>query len=154
MAAGFPDDFIWAVDNLLAATSRPYDVRKAFEFFKDQGIDVIVTLTENSLLQAVVEEFGFEYHHIPVRDFAAPSARQIDKFIRIVEQTRKAGRKVVVHCLAGRGRTGTMIACYLVFRGRGAQEALDYVRSLRAGAVETAEQEQAVFRLERRRNRS
>jgi atypical dual specificity phosphatase len=141
------------VPGLLAATPRPIDVRKAFELFKDEGIDVVVTLTLQPLNEPVVEEFGFEYHHIPVEDFTAPSARQIDQFVRIVENARKSNRRAVVHCIAGLGRTGTMAACYLVSRGRSSLEALEAVRTLRPGSVETLDQERAIRRYAQRLKR-
>jgi len=148
-----PEEFSWVVPGVVAAMSRPLDTRKAFEFFKDENIDVVITLTESPLNLALVEEFGLEYHHLPIRDFAAPRPEQVDRFVEIIEKARTAGRKVVVHCLAGRGRTGTMLACYLVSRGRSPEEALKEVRALRPGSVETKEQEQAVRAYARRLGR-
>ena len=142
--------FSWVVPNVLAAMSRPYDSVRTMEFLKDEGISVIITLTEEPLSEAVVEEFGFAYHHIPVADFAAPTARQIDQFIRVVEKARKTGAKSVVHCLAGRGRTGTMLACYLVSQGCSAAEAIQEIRATRPGSIETYEQESAIRRYARR----
>ena len=144
------DDFSWVMPNALAAMGRPRDPRKTLEFFKDEGIDVIISLTESPLGESLIEEFGFEYHHIPVRDFAAPSMPQIERFVTVVSNARKAGKKVVAHCFAGRGRTGTMIACYLVSEGKSPEEALREVRSLRPGSVETNSQERAVHRYARR----
>jgi len=145
-----PSGFSWVVPDVLAAMGRPRDSVTAMEFLKDEGVGVVITLTETPLSRTLIEEFGFEYHHIPVIDFTAPTARQIDRFVKLVEKTRKAGRKAVVHCLAGHGRTGTMLACYLVKRGKTSLEALAQVRDIRPGSVETFEQEDAVARYARR----
>ncbi|HCA46062.1 MAG TPA: protein-tyrosine-phosphatase, partial [Armatimonadetes bacterium] len=51
-----------------------------------------------------------------------------------------------VHCMAGLGRTGTMIACYLVSQGMPAEEAIAEVRRARPGSIQTEQQEQAVRR--------
>ena len=125
--------FSWVTDDL-AAMSRPVDLRRSLEFLKDQGIDVIITLTEYELNTPLIEEFGFEYHHLPIADFTPPTQRQIDKFITIVRAACEAGHKTVVHCLAGRGRTGTLAACYLVNLGRAPQDALTELRRHRPGS--------------------
>ena len=150
MFSNKPSGFAWVVPDLLAAMGRPWETRTTLEFLKDEGIDTVISLTEAPLHHALMEEFGVEYHHLPVEDFAAPTARQIAKFVDIVEKARRAGGKCVVHCLAGKGRTGTMLACYLVLRGKSAHAAIDEVRRLRPGSIETTAQENAVERYARR----
>ena len=150
MSSNRPHSFDWVVPGLLAAMGRPLETRQTLEFLKDEGIDVVISLTETPLHHALIEEFGVESHHLPVRDFTAPTARQIAKFVNIVDKARRAGRKCVVHCLAGKGRTGTMLACYLVSLGRSAREAMNEIRRLRPGSIETPEQEDAVVRYARR----
>ena len=153
MSAHPPDGFSWVVPGVLAAMSRPVNMVASMEYLREEGIGVIISLTETPLSPALIEEFGFGYYQIPIRDFTAPTAGQISKFVRLVEGARKSGGKCIVHCLAGKGRTGTMVACYLVSRGKSAQEALAQVRTVRPGSVETAEQEDAVARYERRLSR-
>ena len=58
---------------------------------------------------------------------------------------------VAVHCAAGKGRTGTVLAAYLVTQGMTAGEAIRKVRELRPGSVETYEQEQMIREWERNR---
>jgi len=147
------NDFSWVVPGLLAAMGRPRSLRHALEALKDEGIDVIVSLTETPLHEAVVAEFGFGYVHIPIEDFAPPTPEQIARFVEIVTRAKAEGKRVVAHCLAGRGRTGTMLACYLVSTGLSARAALDQVRRLRRGSVETEEQEAAIEEYERRLRR-
>jgi atypical dual specificity phosphatase len=50
------------------------------------------------------------------------------------------------HCLGGVGRTGTMVACYLVVRGATPREAIAEVRARRPGSIQTGEQERVVHR--------
>jgi atypical dual specificity phosphatase len=150
------ENLTWIVPDVLAAMGRPYDLRKAVELFKDAGIGVVISLTESALNTDILAEFDIEYHHIPVEDFRAPDAAQIERFVSVVAAARKAGRRTLVHCFAGRGRSGAMAACYLVSLGRTPEEALAEVRSLRPGAVETDEQEEAIRdyakRLQRKRS--
>jgi len=139
-----PADLVWVVPDVLATMGRPSNLRKALESFKEAGVGVIVSLTQTPLSSAILAEFDIEYHHLPVHDFGAPDSEQIDRFVSIVQDAQRAGVKTLVHCFAGRGRSGTMAACYLVSLGRSPDEALDEVRALRPGAVETPEQEDAV----------
>ena len=139
-----PDFFTWIEPQALAAMAWPRNLRQALEFLHDQGIGVIVSLTEFPLQRALVEEFGMEYHHMPIPDFTAPTYEQIRRFIGIVNHALRLDRRVVVHCLAGRGRTGTLAACWLVSRGHSSTEAIEEVRRMRPGSVESACQEEAV----------
>jgi len=141
-----PQGFSWVLPGFLAAMGRPRSPVTAMEFLKDEGVEVIISLTEAPLGRTLIDEFGFDYHHIPVNDFTAPTAGQIDKFVGLVEKARRSDKKCVVHCLAGHGRTGTMLACYFVSRGKSAKEAVAEVRSHRPGSVETNDQEAAVER--------
>ena len=74
-------------------------------------------------------EFGFPDHHSPPLDY-------LIKIIHAMDSWMKAdGRNVsVVHCLAGRGRTGTVIACYLTYCGMydNPLSALDFFASKRS----------------------
>lgn len=63
----------------------------------------------------------------------------------------RSSQAVAVHCALGFGRTGTMLACYLVKeRGLAAGDAIAEVRRLRPGSIETYEQEKAVFQFYQR----
>ena len=136
-----PRNFGWLIDNEIAGMGRPAASVADFEFLKDRGIDAIVSLTMSPLNQMILEEFGFRYKHIPVADFTAPTVDQIKEFAAFAEEVKGEGKKMVVHCGAGIGRTGTMLACYLVRQGRGADEAIAEVRERRPGSIETVGQE-------------
>jgi atypical dual specificity phosphatase len=109
-----------------------------------QGIGAVVTLTERPLVLSVMEEMGFRYLHIPVRDFTPPTRGQMREFVEFVDQCLADDVAVVAHCAAGVGRTGTMLACYLVTQGRSASEAIAEVRHVRPGSIETADQERCI----------
>jgi len=145
--------FSWLIPNEVAAMSRPGSDVKSFEFLADKGIEAVVSLTESPLPKAFIEEFGFEYHHVPVRDFTAPTLKQVDQLVRFITKTRERGKVVAVHCGAGLGRTGTVLSCYLVSQGYSAQDAIAKVRSVRPGSVETQGQEDLVVLYEKRLRR-
>src|SRR5213594_3320997 len=79
---------------------------------------------------AVYESAGFAFLCLPIPDGHAPTMEQAPEFVRFVNEQRKIQRPVAVHCEAGLGRTGTMLAVYLIAQG---QSAVD-IRRDRDGA--------------------
>ena len=145
-----PRNFSWLIQNEIAGMARPTSMVKDLEFLKDNGIDAIVSLTEIPLHKTLLEEFGFEYKHIPIADLTSPTQEQIEEFVTFVNNLISSKKKIVVHCDAGIGRTGTMLACYLVNKGCNAKRAILEVRKKRPGSVETMEQEDTVIKYEKR----
>lgn len=144
-----PNNFSFVIEGLLAGMERPGTfarLRNDLEFLQLQRIRAIVSLTESPLDKPFIEEFGFRYLHLPVTDFMPPSPGQIEEFLRFLRAAEADGIAVVVHCGAGLGRTGTLLACALVSRGLAAGEAIDQVRTLRPYSIETIEQEDCVRR--------
>jgi phosphatidylinositol-3,4,5-trisphosphate 3-phosphatase/dual-specificity protein phosphatase PTEN len=62
--------------------------------------------------------FENRVEHIPMEDHNPPSFRQILQFCSSMKQWLDSSEKNVsaVHCKAGKGRTGTMISCYIIFQ--------------------------------------
>lgn len=113
-------------------------------WLRKHGVEVLVTLTEDPVPRAWVNEAGMMVVNVPVPDMQAPTARQIEHVLGTIERANATGMGVAVHCGAGLGRTGTFLAAYFVHKGMNAREALGKVRDLRPGSIETTEQERAV----------
>jgi len=143
VAGRAPRSFSFVVDGAIAGLARPSDDDIAG--LPSLGIAGLVSLTEISLDRDAVASRGLEYLHLPVRDFGAPSMEAVRTFVDFVRRVRaERGGAVAVHCGSGMGRTGTMLACFLVSEGRGAGEAIAEVRRLRPGSIETNGQERAI----------
>jgi atypical dual specificity phosphatase len=92
-----------------------------------------------------VNDAGLMGVHLPVEDMTAPTPEQLAAAVGAIQRAAAAGLGAAVHCAAGLGRTGTVLACYFVAtRGESAGAAVERVRSLRPGSVETVAQEEAV----------
>ena len=79
-----------------------------------------------------------------------PTDRQLDHLLETIKKANGAKMGVAVHCGAGLGRTGTVLAAYFVAQGLAPKEAVAKVRDLRPGSVETADQERAIEAFARR----
>ena len=146
--------FSWVAADLLAAMARPGRERPLDEdlaYLQAAGLSVLISLTEQPVAADDLARYGLTGLHLPVADFTPPTMVQIEEFLTVVERARADGEAVGIHCTAGQGRTGTMLAAYLVSQGLSAPEALAKIRRLRPGSVETAEQEERVAEFARRR---
>ena len=102
-------------------------------------------------LFAVLRARGLSHLHFPIRNLGVPEdAQALAPVIDSVLASLREGQPVLVHCMAGLGRTGLFAACCLRRLGVGASEALRVVRTARPGTVETPEQELFVARFEAR----
>jgi len=145
-----PRNFSWLIQNEIAGMARPMSMVADLEFLKDNGIEAVVSLTELPLHKTLIEEFGFEYKHIPVPDLASPTQEQIEEFVSFVNNLTASKKKIVVHCDAGIGRTGTMQGQGLVNKGCSASWSISEVRKRRPGSIETTEQEDTILKYEER----
>lgn len=109
-----------------------------------RGVRTIVNLHRRPHDRCRLKRHGLSEVHLPIRDFGVPSPERLSRGVDAISRARAAGG-VVVHCGGGLGRTGTLLACYLVHeKGIGAEEAIGSVRRLRPGSVETDAQAGAV----------
>lgn len=118
-------------------------------FLKAEGIGALISLSEAPLDESPLREYGISYLHVPVDDFTAPSIKQVEQCMEFIEQMIFGKeRPVAVHCGAGCGRTGTVLACHFVRRGNSAEEAIRKTREARPCSIETDGQRALVYQYE------
>lgn len=134
------DEFI-----LLGAVPFPADVPR----LKALGVAGVVTLNESyETLVSTSLYLDHDINHlvIPTRDYLfAPSDGDIDRAIEFIHSNASCGKTTYVHCKAGRGRSTTIVLCYLVkHKDMTPEAAYDYVRSIRPRVLLAPSQWQAV----------
>jgi atypical dual specificity phosphatase len=143
-----PYGFSWIVKPLVAAMAQP-ESEEDLDWLRQQGIEVLISLTEDPPRRDWVEGAGLLLVHVPVTDMEAPTQEQLETCVSAIERANANQMGVAVHCGAGLGRTGVVLAAYFVRQGTNARDAIAQVRKLRPGSVETEEQADAVHQFAR-----
>jgi uncharacterized protein len=143
-------NFSWLIENQLAGVSYPRS-EDAITLLEKQGVKSLLSLTEEPIPADLLARHEFRIEHLPVADFTAPTLNQVERAIAIIDGFLAQGLPVAVHCGAGLGRTGTILACYLVSQGSSAKDAIELVRTKRPGSIEMPEQEAVISAYERHR---
>jgi len=104
-----------------------------FDYFRSNGVKAVVRLNMATYEGRRFTSAGFTHYDLFFPDGTTPTGNILDKFLTICEKTDGA---VAIHCKAGLGRTGTLIACYLMKHFRfTAPQAMGWIRVCRPGSV-------------------
>lgn len=137
-----PTNFSWVFPRTVAGSGFP-TTREEFDWLIQQGVRCVVTMTEEKLPREWTGDIS--YLHVPTPDMTAPTPDQIDTAVDFIHDNTESGRPAMVHCAAGLGRAGTILACYLIkHHSRTAREAIGEIRRLRPGSIQSDIQELAI----------
>ena len=118
----------------------PLPKTKDWKYLQELNFKYVVNLMQEPHNEKFVNQHGISVIHVPVKNYTSPSMSQIEGILDFIELN--PNKKILIHCFAGLGRTGTVIACHLIKqKGMKADEAIQHIRNLRPGSVETRAQE-------------
>jgi atypical dual specificity phosphatase len=147
--------FTWLVRGVLAGGPHPAHfggLPMLIAELRRERIGAILSVTEQPLDHAELRRYGMRYLWQPTDDWLAPP--DLGAACTFIDECKTAGTGTLVHCFAGLGRTGTVLAAYLIHSGA-CTTAEDAKRRVRAeydpGAVQSAEQFEALEEFARRR---
>ena len=145
-----PTNFSWVIEDILAGSGMPMTYFQ-FLWVVAHGIKAIVTIREVPLpTQWFSDGNSVDYFHLRVEDYGAPSLEEMDNTVDYIQQRISNKKPVMVHCAAGRGRTGTILAAYFIKKENlTADQAIEKIRNIRPGSIQSDRQEMALYMYEK-----
>ena len=144
---GKPDNFSWLIDGKLAGSAIPTS-KDEIKWIQEEGVKSIVTVREEALEFLLPAEM--KYLHVHSDDMGVPEFDDLTNAVDFIHQRITNNEPVMVHCLAGMGRTGTILACYLIkYQKLSADDSIQKVRENRPGSIQSFPQEEIIFQFEK-----
>ncbi len=130
-------------DGLLCGRPGPASVPWDIDEIKDAGISAIVSLDQANVDFETIKNSGIEHLSVTLPDSIPPTSADEQLWIdalpvvlKFIDDRISTGRKVMVHCWAGKDRTGVLLGSYLTLvKGMEPHEAFKNVRKCRPVAM-------------------
>ena len=113
----------------------PAPKKEDLEDLNKAGIKSIICLLEDNSNIETYNKNGFESLRLPDAEHKSPTFEQVEKLIEFIDEQNKNNNTVAIHCQGGKGRTGTLIASYLIAKGASFEEAMEKIEKNQANAI-------------------
>ena len=136
----------WVIPGRMRAGAHPGfdsvgEIKNRLFWLIDLGINHIVDLTsskesnENYLAYinevALVFNKQIEYQKFSIQDWSTPPEEMMVEILERIDSALSEGKNIYLHCYGGKGRTGTVVGCYLAQHGETGERALKKIEELR-----------------------
>jgi hypothetical protein len=138
-----PPHFHWVWPGRLAGMAWPGllgDAEAELEAVAAAGVGTLVSLTTTPFPGERLRPFGLTGRHFPIQDMGAPSVNAAMGLCAELSRAIERDEAVAVHCQGGLGRTGTMLAAMLVWRQTSPADAIEAVRAVCRGYIQSEAQ--------------
>ena len=140
--------FTWILKGKMAISwwPDPYVV----DIYRKEGIKVIINCSEFDNREDIPKEF--KHYHINIPDYGTPTESQLTKFFEITGENGSINNPIVVHCVAGCGRSGIMVVAWAAYNGfiPNGIDPVKWIRKLRSCCLETKEQMELARKIARK----
>lgn len=144
-----PTNFSWVIPQKLAGSGLPSSFDQ-LTWLASNGVKSLITVREIPLPKIWFEKINSQYgelenYFLKTDDYNAPTIDEIHEVVEYIEEKIHTNKPVLVHCAAGKGRTGTVLAAYFIKNeGLTPIEAVKKLRGMRPGSIQSERQEMAI----------
>jgi atypical dual specificity phosphatase len=123
------------IDDYVCGSAR-FMSKRSIDWVRGKGVRAILSLTETPIPKAWLDS-SIDYLQVPIENHHAPTLAQLKTCVAFISKNVAKGNKTDVHCAAGKGRTGTILAAYVSTKNNiSAELAIEQIRAKRKGSVE------------------
>jgi atypical dual specificity phosphatase len=131
----------------VAGMSEPWieNIAQTHALLHQNNIGAILILTEDDLYGSLHKDAGFIHHHEPIEDCEPPTVEAMNRAVNFINSCLSKNIGVAVHCLEGRGRTGTILAAWIgIKESLNSDQAIIRINQLRRHTVLTPSQKEFI----------